>query len=114
MAAAFKLLKQLDALLFGNTGACIPHADADMVRFAGIAQHADHDTPAGGIAQRVADKVLNDAADPLRVSVNPELGIMHAEFNAALGGNRFKLQLQVAEQVMQRIRLALRLNRAPF
>ena len=92
MSATLKLLKQFNTLFFGNTRTCIPHPNSNMLWMFCGTQYAHDYTPFGGIAQRIADKVLNNTTNPLWVGINPELYVMHTEFNATLCRNGFKLQ----------------------
>ena len=92
MSTTFKFLKQFNALFFGNAWPGVPNPNPNMLWMLGRTQYPYHNTPFGGIAQGIADKVLDNTTNPLWVGINPELHIMHTEFNATLCCNRFKLQ----------------------
>ena len=95
MATSLEFLEQLDALFFSNTRTGIPNPDPDMIWPVARTQYTDHDLTFGGITQSIANKVLDNPANPLWIGVNPELGIMYSQFDATLCRNGFELQFQI-------------------
>ena len=91
MTATLKFLKQFHPLLFIDARSCIPNTDSNMVWTLCRTQHTHHHTTLCGIAQSIADKVLDDAAHPLWVGIHPEPGVVNRQLDIALCGNRLKL-----------------------
>ena len=64
---ALKLLENLSPLMFRNARSAVPDFNPDVVAFR---PRADQNAARGGIADGVADQVLEDAAQICRVAFN--------------------------------------------
>src|SRR3989344_551430 len=107
---AFELLKNHLLFILRNAGAAIPDFQAQLALVSAYTQQ--HWTV--GIAESIRQKVLQNPAQQLDVTVHAQMTAAQAEAQALFLGERLEFGAEGVEQFVEHERLALRVDLAVF